>query len=162
PSDYLSYISTVYGAPLFMVRGNHDGKKSDEDLFGENLHRRLVKYGGFKFLGFEGCPKYSPGGIQYTESEMGFYVQQAIINSWFRGKPDVIVTHATPQGIHEGSDYPHRGFPAFNQLIQRLKPRYFLHGHNHLSYSPLKQERVEKSGETLVINVSGYYVFDLD
>jgi uncharacterized protein len=35
--DYLSYISTVYGAPLFFVRGNHDQKISRDVEIGENL-----------------------------------------------------------------------------------------------------------------------------
>lgn len=160
--DYLSYVSTVYGAPLFYVRGNHDQKITKAVSLGENLHNRMVRYKGFKFLGFEGCPRYNNGVVQYTEREMGLMVNKAIFSAWFGGKPDVIVTHATPKGIHEGKDFAHRGFAAFNKLIEHSKPRFFLHGHNHLVYNPLDQVRVWENGKTQVINVYGHYVFTLE
>jgi uncharacterized protein len=93
---------------------------------------------------------------------MALLVNKSLIRSWFQGKPDVVVTHATPQGIHEGQDYAHRGFSAFNKLITYQNPKYFLHGHNHLTYTPLNQSRITKTGETLVINVYRHYIFDLE
>lgn len=160
--DYLSYVSTVYGAPLFYVRGNHDQAITRATAVGENLHNRMVHYKGFKFLGFEGCPRYNNGVVQYTENQMKQMVYQSVFKTWFRGRPDVVVTHATPKGIHEGPDFAHRGFVAFNQLIKHSTPKYFLHGHNHLIYNPLDKARVSENGKTLVINVYGHYVFTLE
>lgn len=159
-SDYLSYISTLYGAPLYFVRGNHDHQITLTTELGVNLHNQFAVYHNIKMTGFEGCPRYNKGPIQYTERQMDFMVNQAIVKSWFLGKPDIIVTHATPKGIHDGQGYAHRGFPAFNKAINYFKPKYFLHGHNHLTYAPLNQIRETKLGETRIINVYGYYVFD--
>jgi uncharacterized protein len=161
-ADYLSYVSTVYGAPLFFVRGNHDQNINRATAVGENLHNRLVTYKGFKFLGFEGCPRYNNGVVQYTENQMKFLVYQSLLKTCFQGRPDVVIAHATPKGIHEGPDFAHRGFAAFNQFIQYSTPKYFLHGHNHLIYNPLNQTRVTEYGKTRVINVYGHYIFTLD
>lgn len=159
--EYLSFIATLYGAPLFYVRGNHDRKIDSAAELGENLHNHFLTYHGVKFLGFEGSPSYTAKAVQYQEAEMNFLVNQAIFKSWFLGKPDIIAAHAAPQGIHDGTDHAHRGFPAFNKAIAYLKPKYFLHGHNHLRYTPLCQSRVTRSGDTFVINVYGYYVINL-
>jgi hypothetical protein len=40
---------------------------------------------------------------------------------------DVLITHAPPEGIHDGSG-AHAGFRAFRWLIDRFPPRYLIHG----------------------------------
>jgi Icc-related predicted phosphoesterase len=42
---------------------------------------------------------------------------------------DVMVTHASPFGIHDRTDRPHIGFKAFLRLMQWYRPRYLIHGH---------------------------------
>lgn len=157
--SYLSYLSTVYQAPLFFVRGNHDGFITPESQFGENLHNRFLKYRGIKFLGFEGSPVYSHEGVQYTKFSIGLHVKLAILKSIFFGAPDFVITHAPPQGIHDQPDYAHRGTVAYTRLIDWLKPKFFLHGHTHLNYNR-NAPRITKIGSTTVINVYGYYLFE--
>ena len=47
---------------------------------------------------------------------------------------DVLVTHSPAKGLHDGEDTCHTGFDVFNRLIEQYKPRYFVHGHVHMSY----------------------------
>lgn len=156
-TDYLSYISTVYGAPLFYVRGNHDKMLTEQVAGGENLHGRIVQYKSLRLMGFEGGPYFSGDGIEYTDSRMKVQTSLAIVKAKFLGKPDIVVAHTPPSGIHEGGDYSHRGFSGFNQIIEKLQPRFFLHGHTHLNYGR-NLPRVTKVNSTTVINVYGYYV----
>jgi len=73
---------------------------------------------------------------------------------------DVLLTHAPPLGIHNGPDYPHRGFLALLRFMQWFRPRYLIHGHIHLSYGFGHQTETQ-CGHTLVINTAGYRVLDL-
>jgi uncharacterized protein len=133
-SEYLSYISTMYQAPLFFVRGNHDTELLFEGPVGENLHNKLIKYRNIKMLGFEGAPNYTENAIQYSESKMNLWFIKSYFKTLVFGRPDIIVTHVPPKGIHDGKDFAHRGFPAFNKMITHFKPQYFLHGHNQSNY----------------------------
>jgi Icc-related predicted phosphoesterase len=158
--SYLSYLATVYQGLLFFVRGNHDKAVTGELQFGENLHNRFVNYQGIKFLGFEGSPVYSNEGVQYTDFSIGIQVKKAILKSLILGSPDCVITHAPPKGIHDQSDYAHRGTAAYTDLIKWLKPRFFLHGHTHLNYNR-NAPRITQIGPTTVINVYGYYLFEI-
>lgn len=158
--DYLSYISTIYAAPLFMVRGNHDWMITPEVATGENIHRRLVKYKSLRMIGFEGAPRYTTKAVQYSESEMDWMVRWLMFKARLGGRVDLVVTHAPPAGIHEGGDFSHRGFPAYTKIIHHLKPRFFLHGHTHLNYGR-NLPRLSVVHQTTVINVYGYYLLEL-
>lgn len=140
--DYLSCISTMYKAPLFFVRGNHDSKLLTDEPVGENLHNKFIKYKGIRMLGFEGAPQYMQyGAVQYSDFEMNLMFVKAYFKSFLVGCPDIIVTHAPPKNVHAGDnpDHSHRGFFAYNKMINQFKPKYFLHGHNqsmfYLSYN---------------------------
>ena len=51
------------------------------------------------------------------------------------------------------------GFDAFNTLIDRYQPRYFIHGHVHMNYG-LEFPRRCSRGETQVINAYETYTFE--
>jgi Icc-related predicted phosphoesterase len=36
---------------------------------------------------------------------------------------DILITHAPPFGIHDGTDRAHRGFEALLRLMARFRPR---------------------------------------
>ena len=74
---------------------------------------------------------------------------------------DILVTHAPARGLNDGEDLPHRGFQVFRDLIDRYRPKFFLHGHMHLSYD-YSQKRVDHCGDTIVINGFERYVFDYE
>ena len=48
--------------------------------------------------------------------------------------PDHLLTHSPAYQLGDGQDLPHTGFRAFNALLERYNPRYFVHGHTHMTY----------------------------
>ncbi len=150
-ADYLEALADRFRVPLLYVLGNHDGRHRDVHLPGENLHGRVVTVGGLRILGFEGSNWYNGEGVQYTERQMWWRVQAARPAVWRARGVDIIVTHAPPYGIHDGRDVCHTGFKAFRALLDTLRPRYFVHGHTHLDYSP-KMGRITVIGQTQIVN----------
>ena len=45
---------------------------------------------------------------------------------------DVFVAHNSPRLVHDRDDEVHIGFVAFSNYINRARPKYFLHGHQHV------------------------------
>ena len=111
-------------------------------------------------LGLGGSNRYKPGKNQYTQKEMTKRVKKL----WWKLKRkngfDVLVTHSPAKGLHDGEDVCHTGFDVFNRLIEQYKPRYFVHGHVHMSYGR-QFVRLDKVGETTVINAYEKYIVEI-
>lgn len=166
PYYYLEYIYNALDVPLVFVRGNHD-KVVEYGAAGQrtapqgciDIHRRARNVKGVLIAGVEGSPRYRPGPFQYSQSEMWGHVlylaPRLMLNRLRHGRAlDIFVTHATPAGVHEGDDYPHRGIQAFRWLNRVFRPAIHLHGHVHI-YSP--DQPVETCvGSTRVINTFRY------
>ena len=75
------------------------------------------------------------------------------------GGVDIVLTHSSPQGIGDASDYAHQGFAAFLDFIDTYHPTYFLHGHMHLNYATGLGREEEYHG-TKIINCCERYVLD--
>jgi Icc-related predicted phosphoesterase len=161
PGDYLDALANRFRVPLLYVRGNHDGRSGDRLPPGENIHGRVVTVGGLRILGFEGSHWYNGEGVQYTEWQMWWMVMAARPGVWRARGVDIVVTHAPPYGVHDASDVCHTGFKAFRALVGTLRPRYFVHGHTHLDYSP-KARRNTAVGHTQVINAFRHVVIPVD
>ena len=151
PADYLEALANRFQVPLLYVRGNHDRYYRESPPPGENIHGRVVVVGGLKILGFEGSPWYNGDGVQYTEWQMWWRVQAARTAMWKARGVDIVVTHTPPFGVNDGEDLVHTGFKAFRPLVEALRPRYFIHGHTHLSYTP-RAARITTVGGTQVVN----------
>jgi uncharacterized protein len=150
PADYLEALVDRFGVPLLYVRGNHDRRYDEASPPGENIHGRVVTVAGLRVLGFEGSMWYNGEGVQYTEREMWWRVVLAKPAVWRAHGVDLIVTHAPPRGIHDGQDVAHTGFRAFRSLLRTLRPRYFVHGHTHLSYAAPGARIAEVDGTEVV------------
>lgn len=158
PDDYLDRVITTFACPGFHVRGNHDA--TVEAGGWTNLHGRFVQFGPLRLVGYEGCRRYSPNNrVQSTDGEMWRTVVKTLLRWWLK-KPDIVVSHAPPLGIHDGEDHAHIGFNAFRWLLQRFQPAFWIHGHQHLAYNPLAN-RIDKVGATTVINADGYYILEV-
>jgi uncharacterized protein len=96
--DYLDYLVSVFNVPCFYVRGNHDTAYGPPPTGGAvNLHERLVRHQGVRFLGLEGSPWYNGGPAQYREGQMRWMAFWAGWTIRLGGGVDVLVTHAAPR-----------------------------------------------------------------
>lgn len=165
PSVYLEFITSVLNVPLLYVRGNHDTQYDDRPPGGENLHMRLVEYGGLSFVGLEGSRRYNDSSIQYSEFDM----MRMVLRMWLRMRyrrrrtgraVDVLVTHSPPYGIHDLDDLPHTGFKALLRFMDWYRPRYLLHGHVH-TYDRRAVTRTQYL-DTCVMNINPITVLEIE
>ena len=176
PYYYLEYIVSLLNVPLLYVHGNHDpaveywasGDEVTGPSGGTNIHCLLAHQRGLSVAGLEGSIRYKPSGDhQYTDFEMwlkALEVAPALLAHRARTgrRLDILLTHAPPFGIHNGSgsDLTHVGFKSFLWLMRWFKPRYLLHGHRHV-YNPLEATETQYE-QTLVVNVYPYKVLEID
>jgi len=174
PPYYLEFIVTMLAVPCFYVQGNHNNVEYSEN--GEELNAprgctslegRSLCHAGLLLAGLGGSIRYNKdAGAQYTESEMQRRVwrltPRLLINRLRYGRYlDILLTHAPPLGIHNGPDFPHRGFRALLTFMDRFAPRYLIHGHIHRSYSfsAVTETRYKR---TTVLNTAGYRLLTVD
>ncbi|MGI5917078.1 MAG: metallophosphoesterase [Anaerolineae bacterium] len=173
PFDYLEYIVTMLGKPLYYVYGNHaehgvmgaDGQPKEHPGGCDNIHRQVVNHRGLLIAGLEGSMRYREGEHQYTQGEMRWLVRSMAPRLWWNrmryGRAvDILITHAPPFGIHDGQDLCHQGFMAFIEFMDRYRPRYLIHGHTHLYRQDAR--RVTRYGDTIVLNTYGFQVIEID
>ena len=159
--EYLEFLVTMAHCPLLYVRGNHDdgfGERPPEGC--ECIDGRLVEIEGLRILGLGGAFRYREGENLYSERQMRRRIRRLSRRLRRAGGFDILLTHAPARGINDFDNLAHRGFACFTELIDRWQPRYFLHGHIHLSYAP-NVPRVTQHGGTTVVNACGYYIIDI-
>lgn len=159
--EYLNFLVSRTDKPLFYVLGNHD-KYSRKSLCGcKNIDGKIIKYNQTKIAGIGGCKKYNKGKNQYREYQMNFRLKLLNMKVLIKKGLDILVTHAPIFGINDGKDLCHQGFKSFFSVINKYKPRYFIHGHNHLNYSQ-KNKRITIYNKTIIINSFDHYIFDYE
>ena len=75
------------------------------------------------------------------------------------GPVDVLLTHAPPRGLGDEDDRPHVGIDVLHAVLERLRPRWHLHGHIHPYGQPRPDRRV---GDTTIRNVIPYRMFEIE
>lgn len=160
-ADYLSFLVTMGRAPLLYVHGNHDDRYATHPPEGcDCIEDKLVVVNGLRILGLGGSFRYNSGINQYTERQMA----RRLMRLWPRlmrmGGIDILLTHSPAFGLGDGDDLPHRGFSCLYKLLDRFPPKYFIHGHVHMSYGAGFQ-RERTYGSTRVINAYERYVLEL-
>lgn len=159
--NYLEFLVTMAHCPLLYVHGNHDDPFDDDPPEGcICIDDMLFEYEGVRILGLGGSYRYRPDGKHmYEEWEM----KQRIIRLWFKiwrkNGFDILLTHAPACGINDEDNLSHRGFQCFNELIQKYRPKYFIHGHVHRNYGAWIPQKCEV-GETTVLNAFEYCKLD--
>ncbi len=160
--NYLSFLTTMSSIPVLYVHGNHDNKYEQTPPEGcVCIEDTIYEFQGLRILGLGGSMRYRPGPYQYTEREMQRRIRRLGWQLFRRHGFDILVTHAPAYELNDGRDLPHQGFKCFRTLIEKYRPRFFLHGHVHLSYGR-EHKRYDKYLDTHVINACGRYVFDYD
>ena len=159
---YLSFLATFTSAPVLYVHGNHDDKYENIPPDGcICIDDKIYVHEGVRILGLGGSMRYKPGNYQFTEGEMKRRVFKLLPKIfWSRGF-DILVTHAPAYQLNDGRDLPHQGFKVFLKLMEKYKPKFFLHGHVHMSYGR-NHKRYDRFQDTHVINAYDRFVFDYD
>jgi len=164
PMDYLDFIVSVMNKPLFFVIGNHHtGDSGYYSSGGIHADTRVRFEQGLIVAGLGGSMRYNRGENQFTDLQM--YIRTLkllpalVYNRLRRGRYlDILLTHASPRGIHDREDKCHRGFKSFLWLMRAFKPKYLVHGHIHLY--DLGEVRTTRYCETMVINAYSHYIID--
>ena len=159
--EYLEFLVTLSGKPVFYVPGNHDsGYEKNPPEGCECLDDRVVTYRGVRFLGFGGCKRYNQETYQYTEKEMIRRIRKAGRQIRRSGGVDVIVTHAAPTGLGDRKDPAHQGFDCFLDLMEKQRPAFLVHGHVHMNYDS-DIPRTMTFGQTTVVNAYERYFIEI-
>ncbi len=164
--EYLEFLVTELTVPLLYVAGNHDTAYRAHPPEGcEDIDGRLVRIGGLRIAGAAGSMRYNadPDAYQFTERQMAWKMRRLGCKARRARGVDVVVSHAAPlhnDPLLDATDRPHRGSLAFRRFIARYHPGYWLHGHNHLTYS--RVPRVSFIDTTVVVNTYGHYLLDTD
>ena len=141
-STILQISKTTKCSWICAVKGNHDSSATFQPPI-VDLHLAVHEHNGLRFGGFNGSWKYKPRGhYLYDQSEV-----QHLLRDF--PEVDVFVSHNSPRHVHDRDDEVHFGFEAYLDYIQRVQPRLFLHGHQHVNQETLL-------GRTRVLGVYGH------
>ena len=148
---YLEFLVTMARCPVVYVRGNHDEEYLDRPPEGcLCAEDQVVVVDGVRILGLGGSFRYREGGCMYTEQQM----RRRIRRLWWQLKKhggfDILLTHAPARGVNDFDTLSHRGFECFRELLDKYRPRYFIHGHIHRSYGHDIPQRSQYGGTTVV------------
>ena len=162
PAEYLEFLANFTAAPILYVHGNHDRHYKEKPPGGcICIEDTIYNFRGLRILGLGGCIQYNPHApLQYTERAMGMRIHKMLFKLLHAKGFDILLTHSPAQGINDGPDGPHKGFSCFTALLEKYKPRWFIHGHVHLQYNA-HLPRVCSYGKTVVINATERYVFEI-
>ena len=165
PAEYLSFLTCFTNAPILYVHGNHDGKYEKKPPEGcVCIEDTVYIHDGIRILGLGGCMRYNPRGAhQYTERQMRKRLNRLVLRLklWRSRGIDILLTHAPAYQLGDDSDLAHTGFETFRYILDRYKPRAFVHGHVHQSYRH-DFKRIRQHGDTQIINACGYCYLDIE
>jgi Icc-related predicted phosphoesterase len=183
PLDYLEFIVSSLDKPLFFVFGNHNlnefnyyrGMVNDRFGFSQmsdkipgagtvHIGGKVVKEGSLIIAGLGGSLRYNEGRNQFTDFQMYLeimrLVPRLIFNKIKYGRYlDILLTHASPKGIHDRSDRCHQGFKAFLWFMKVFEPKYLIHGHIHLY--DLSERRISEFLKTIVLNAYSHQIIEV-
>ena len=158
---YLSFLATFFQGPVLSVHGNHDDCYTDTPPEGcICIDGKLYEYQGIRILGLGGSMRYKTGEHQYTQKQMNRRIRKLGFSLWRKKGFDILLTHSPAWQLNDGKDLPHNGFKGFLHLLDKYMPRYFIHGHVHLSYGA-GVKRSDTYQNTTVINAYERYIIEL-
>ena len=130
PHAYLESVKTNLNKPLLYINGNHDLYKTK--LFDKNfIEWKCAEICGVKIVGI-GCKKREEKML--TEAEMSEKLNK-LYKKLKNKKIDIVISHYPAAGIGDGDDATHKGYQSIKEFVEKIKPTYFVYGHNHLNYN---------------------------
>lgn len=160
--EYLEFLATLSHCPVVYVRGNHDDRLEKEPPGGcLCAEDDIILCKGLRILGLGGSYRYRNGSNMYTEKQM----RRRIRRLWFKLRRhkgfDILLTHAPARHLNDFDSLSHRGFECFLELLEKYKPKCFVHGHIHQSYG-VNIPQFTQWGDTLVVNACDHSKFDIE
>jgi uncharacterized protein len=184
PMEYLGFVASSLNRPVGFVFGNHNLKALSQfrtarapvldvtsleaqirNYYGSTcLEDRIRMIHGLLIAGLGGSMRYNDGEHQFTEAQMYLrmfrLIPRLLWNRLVHGRYlDILLTHASPRGIHDKTDLCHLGFKSMLWFMRVFRPRFLLHGHIHLY--DLNANRRTRYRDTEVINVYDHFVLNL-
>ncbi len=157
---YLEFLVTMARCPLVYVRGNHDDEFLEAPPEGcVCAEDTVVTVGGVRIFGLGGSFRYKKGQCMYTERQMALRIMMAGRQLRRSGGFDILLTHAPMRGLNDFDTLSHRGFECFRELLDKYRPKYFVHGHIHRSYGP-HIPQTDHYGGTTVINAFDHCIIE--
>lgn len=158
---YLSFLATFFQGPVLYVHGNHDDCYETTPPEGcICIDGKIYEYNGIRILGLGGSMRYKEGPHQYTQQQMDRRIRRLSFRLWQKKGFDILLTHSPAWKINDGEDLPHTGFKGFRYLMEKYAPRYFVHGHVHLSYGR-GVKRTCAYQNTTIVNAYERYIIEL-
>lgn len=158
--EYLEFLVTMSHCPVVYVHGNHDKRFAQSPPEGcLCADGRLVVVNGVRILGLGGSYRYKNSRFMYTENEMKLRLLKLRLSILRHKGFDILLTHAPARHINDCDTITHRGFECFVNLLDKYKPKYFIHGHVHMNYGT-HIPRTTTRGGTTIINAYDHYVFE--
>jgi hypothetical protein len=161
--EYLAFLGDAFPCQLVYVRGNHDHggpwpalERLPEASSGVD-DRTLA---GVRLLALP-WPAARRRETRRDEREAWRQVMSSLGGRllWPGSAPWLVFSHAPPRGFGDTPDDPyHVGFRAYRTVLDRLRPRLWLHGHTTRASAP--EPMVHHRGTTLV-NVTGSVLVEL-
>ena len=157
--EYLEFLVTLANCPLVYVHGNHDERFEEAPPEGcICADDRIVEVKGVRILGLGGSYRYRSGSCMYTEKQMRRRIRRMRLKLRKHKGFDILLTHAPARHINDFDSLSHRGFECFGEMLERYRPKYFVHGHIHMSYG-VNIPQITAHGDTTIINAYEYCVF---
>jgi uncharacterized protein len=135
-----------------------------------DMHGRVEIFGDYIFAGFSGAMLYGDSEQQFSDADMSRVVNKVIRKiKWVRLKEKlarikprelIVISHAPVYGIHDKPDSGHRGFKSFLNLLKKMSPALWLHGHIHIFDRREKQVTVVDC--TTVVNAYNCKVININ
>lgn len=158
-NDYLDYLFTLLNKDLIFVNGNHVYNRCHNIDFCKNIDQKLINFRGLRIMGFDGSQIYSYNPHQYSEFQVKAMIMKKLFALIWR-KPDIVVSHTPPFGIHDQGDHVHTGFRSYHYILKFFKPKLWIHGHIHLEHHHKIQESVIDG--VRFVNAYGYKIIDFE
>ena len=158
--EYLEFLVTMSNLPVLYIHGNHDDSFDQRPPEGcVCVDDRIYVWNGIRVLGLGGSHRYRDGKYMFTEGQMRRRIRKLRFQLWRHKGFDILLTHAPARHINDFDSIPHRGFECFVELLDKYKPKYFVHGHIHKSYGVFIPQRTVRE-DTVIINACDHCGFE--
>ena len=159
---YLEFLVTMAHCPLLYVRGNHDDSFMKEPPEGcICIDDQIYVHEGVRILGLGGSYRYRNGENMFSERQMERRIRRLRFKLWRSKGFDILLTHAPARHINDFDSISHRGFECFVKLLEKYRPKYFVHGHIHKNYGIDIPQKAIKD-EIVIINAYEYCSFNYE